>query len=673
MAEIGFRDSGKMFPGPRVPDRNAAPPSTPPLPDPAAEPASDLPQASVFASDHPGSADALGFEAALRPLAEMIAHSGAETPISAGLLGRAGAGKTAAAHILAGSLAALGTAARAITGSPFLGKILFLHIDAAQLDGDPATALAGALYTGLAAEFPAAAAEAMQSSRDPRIEAREAFERLDAGRRKLEAERSALEEADARRARLTDTILYEAAGSQIDAYANAKRQRIKNSLAAFGVQDDPVLRYKDMVRSVAETGDSGRFGFVLRAFSALKGQTGLLVTAALLLLAGIGLGTAVTEQTTWLGWMRANDGLGAAAAWLETHMNWLLTLRQVMFVGAAFAVAVNIWRALRLIQLVLRGDSLLRADLSARRRDVDGRYAHHVRRMEALAAECDALARRAAQAEQRAGGLPALDAATADASAFSGDPARQQAQRFIASVGAAANKAARLPAGAVKAPQRIVISIDNLDAAPQARARAILHSARGMFAQGYAVLIAADPERYAEDSETKDSCLDWIQIPVQVGEIAAQVDMAALVRSALGGRDGPEPPASAADARLSRLDEPLSEAEKLLLEDLAPIAGHSARSLKRFVNLYRLARCRRESDRGALALLLALDAGGTPAEKAAVEDTLSPLKTSSPLDLSRGGPRLASALSAVKSAQGDIGADTLYKAAAAARMFTFKP
>jgi hypothetical protein len=512
----------------------------------------------------------------------------------------------------------------------------------------------------------------MQSSRDPRIEAREAFERLDAGRRKLEAERSALEEADARRARLTETILYEAAGSQIDAYANANRNRIKNSLAAVGISDDPVLRYKDMVRSIAETGDGGRFGFVLRAFWALKGQTRLLIMAALLLLAGFGLGTAVAEQTIWLGWMRANDGLAATAAWLQAHMDWLLTLRLISFAGSAFAVAINVWRALRMIQLVLRGETLLRADLSGRRRDVDGRYAHHVRRMEALAAECDALARRAAQAEQRAGGLPVIDAATGDGAAFSGDQVKQQAQHFIASVGALANKSARDPTGAAKAPQRIVIAIDNLDAAPLARARLILHSARGLFTRGYAVLIAADPSRYAESGEASDHSLDWIEIPVQVGEIAAQADKAPLIRSTLGGRDSPEPAAPVADALQTTLDEPLSEAEKLLLEDLAPIAGNSARSLKRFVNLYRLVRSRSQYDRGALALLLALDAGGTPAEKAALEDALSPLKTSGSLDLSRGGPRLANALSAVKSAQGDIGADTLYNAAAAARIFSFR-
>lgn len=674
LAEIGFRDSGKMFPGPRVTDRAPAPPSIAPSVDPAPGCDSDLTQGSIFAADHSEKADALGFETALRPLAEMIAHAGAETPLSAGLFGPAGVGKTLALNNLTRSIGSLSAASRGIAGSPFLSKILTVRVDAAHLDGDPATALAGALYAGLAAEFPASAAEAMQTARDPRIEAREAFERLDAGRRKLDAERGALEEADARRARLTETVLYEAGGSQIDAYANANRNRIKNSLAAFGIADDPVVRYKDMVRSVAETGDGGRWGFVLRAFWTLKGQSGLLVTAALLVLAGFGLGAAVAEQTTWLGWMRANDGLAAAAAWLQTHMDWLFTLREIAFAGAAFAVAVNVWRALRLIQLVLRGDALLRADLSVRRREVDGRYAHHVRRMETLAAECDALARRAAQAEQRAGGLPVIDSALADAAAFSGDPTKQQAQRFIAAAGALTNKAAgaAVPAEAAKAPQRIIIAIDNLDAAPLLRARAILHSTRGLFARGFAVLVATDPARYAESEGDRDRSLDWIGVPVQISAIAAQADLAPLVRAALAGAGAPQPAVPGVDAHRSALDEPLSEAETLLLEDLAPLAGHSARALNRFVNLYRLARSQTQSDRGALALMLALDAGGTPAEIEAVTDALSPLKASSPLDLSRGGPRLANALSAVKSAQGEVSADALRAAAAIARMFSFR-
>jgi len=40
-----------------------------------------------------------------------------------------------------------------------------------------------------------------------------------------------------------------------------------------------------------------------------------------------------------------------------------------------------------------------------------------------------------------------------------------------------------------------------------------------------------------------------------------------------------------------------------------PARGSSARALKRFVNLYRLARVQNQPHKGALAFLLALDAG----------------------------------------------------------------
>ena len=67
----------------------------------------------------------------------------------------------------------------------------------------------------------------------------------------------------------------------------------------------------------------------------------------------------------------------------------------------------------------------------------------------------------------------------------------------------------------------------------------------------------------------------------------------------------------------------MSAAEARLLAGLAPLAGSSARALKRFVNLYRLARAQNHVHKGAVAFMLALDAGGTQAEIAAVNEALS--------------------------------------------------
>jgi hypothetical protein len=674
-----MRDLGTIVPGGRraEPNVGAGPLAPAPSQAPApghAEPAPSFPRGTIFAADHPEAADALGFDPPLALLAELATHARTETPLAIGLLGRSGSGKSLALIRLLRSIESLSAAARGLDVSPFLGKVLSLRIDAAEIDGSAATALAGALHARLAADYPGMAIEATHAARDPRVAAREAFERLDAARHKLETERSALAEADTRRARLTESLLYETAGSQVDAYAAANRARIKNSLTGFGVPGDPILGYKDMVRGVAESG--GRVGFALRAFWALKGQTKLIVIALLLALAGVGLGEAVANQTVWLGWLRNNETSAAAAAWLQAHMDWLSTLRQAAFFGAALALGANAWRALRLIQMVFRGESLLQADLSSRRRETEANFGHQTRRVETLAAEVDHLGRLAAEAEQRAGGLKAANPALAEPSLFPTDVVKDQAHRFIAAVGALIHPPARAGAAvkgnAPETPQRVIIALDNLDSLPLARARDILAQVRALTRPGYVALIAVDPARLANGAGEDEASLDkWIQAPFQIGEIAARADYAALVREILGPADAPRPPAPLHDARQSALDEPISEAETQLLSALAPLAGSSARAVKRFVNLYRLIRTQGQNHKGALALMLALDAGGTPSEIAAVNDALGGARGEMTIDFEQGGARLAEALTAAQSAQGKISVDAARRAAATARLFSF--
>ena len=114
----------------------------------------------------------------------------------------------------------------------------------------------------------------------------------------------------------------------------------------------------------------------------------------------------------------------------------------------------------------------------------------------------------------------------------------------------------------------------------------------------------------------------------------------------------------------------MSAAETQLLADLAPLAGSSARALKRFVNLYRFTRAAGPNHQGALAFMLALDAGGTPSEIAAVNDALSNSKPEADLDLHQCGPRVVEALAAVR-ARGNVTAAAARHAAATARMFSF--
>ncbi|MGB6176020.1 MAG: hypothetical protein WBF43_06720, partial [Methylocella sp.] len=413
MADTGLGALGAIVPGSRLAEPHAVP-ARPPA-SRIVEPEEFSPR-TIFAADLPDGPDALGLDAPLGLLAGLAAHAQTETPLTIGLFGPSGSGKSFALTKL---LLAIEDLRAATPASPYVGEIVTLRVDAAHIEGHPATALAGALHASLAGTFPALAAEAARAARDPRAAASEALERLDVSRRKFEAEKRALDEASARRARLAESILYQTPGSQVDAYTCANKARIKGLFSKLGIAGDPLLAYKDMAGTIAGTpGRARRAGFVLRAFFAFKGQTKLIATALLLLFSGAGLGFAIDEQTAWLGWLRANESSVAIASWLEAHMDLAASLREIIFLGAAIALGVNVWRASLLLRLVFCGEALLQADLAVARRETDGLFAHQARRVEALAAEVNALSRRAAEAERRAGDAHPVSSALAGPSLF---------------------------------------------------------------------------------------------------------------------------------------------------------------------------------------------------------------------------------------------------------------
>jgi hypothetical protein len=667
VADTGLGALGAIVPGSRLAEPDAARPPASRI----VEPDALSPSQAIFAADRPDGPDALGLDAPLGLLAGLAAHARTETPLTIGLFGPSGSGKSFALTKLIRSIEDLHAANPA---SPYIGEIVTLRVDAAHIEGHPATVLAGALHARLAGTFPALAAEAARAARDPSAAASEALERLDVSRRKFEAEKRALDDANARRARLAETILYQTAGSQVDTYMSANKARIKGLLSKLGSPSDPLLAYKDMVQAIASTHGAARAGFVTRAFFAFKGQTKLIGTAILLLFSGAGLGFAIDEHTAWLGWLRANESSVSIANWLEAHMDLLASLRGLIFVGAAIALGVNVWRASRLLQLVFRGAALLQADLAVARRETDGLFAHQARRVEALAAEVNTHSRLAAEAERRAGDAHPVSSTLGEPSPFAIDTATQQAQAFAAAVGALIARPRGTSPGKSGggAPGRIVLALDHLDAVPACRGREILVYARSLFNQGFVILIAADPARLAGSAGETPSLDKWIQVPVQIGEIASRANYATLVRAVLGGQGALEPQVRNAEtSALPALDQPLSAAEIQLLADLAPLAGGSARALKRFVNLYRLTRSAGPNHQGALAMMLALDAGGTPPEIAAVNDVLSNSEPEADLELHQCGARLVSALAAVR-AQGKVSVNAARQAAATARIFSFK-
>jgi hypothetical protein len=671
LPKLGVRELGMIVPGDNLSASGSAdPPAQAPVG--AREP---LPAASTsppFVADTADGADLLGLDAPLAVLADLAVHARTETPLAIGLLGGPGSGKSSALRMLVRSITAASGSARNGSGVGTLGKVHVVAIDAERLDGTSIVALADLVHTSLADPYPALVGEAIHASRDPRLAAREAFEALDAARRKLSGERSALENEEARRAGLTEVVLFETAGTRIDAYARANRSRLKKRLAGLGVEGEPIRAFKQLVLRTMD-GASARVAFVLRSFWAFKGQATLVVLAVLAVLAGLGLEYAEAERAAWLGQLRDADATRAAADWFEANIGLFETLRRILLIGAGIAVATNIFRALRLILPVFRAGTLLKDDLALRRQQADVEFGHETRRVESLAAEVDVLARRAAEADRRAAADRSGTGSLADSSPFRDNPRKRQAERFIAALGrlVASEGKSKLDAKgrAIDGPDRIVLALDGLDGLDPARARDILGAAHAAFGTSFVVLIAADPARLREaGANGPDS---WIQVPFQVGELFARSDLSGLVRAMLEPkpRDRTLTPAPA-ESRVA-LDEPLSEAEAGLLAALAPLAGASPRAVKRFVNLYRLARLLCPDHAGLLALMLALDAGGTDTEIAAFDAALGSADGHLALDVLGAGPRLAEALASVRTIMGDESLAGARNAAETARLFSF--
>ncbi|HET6374879.1 MAG TPA: hypothetical protein VFF88_02420, partial [Methylocella sp.] len=269
-----------------------------PLPAEQALPAAETRAESVpashfqpaFCADLPAGPDLLGFDETLARLAALAAHERTGTPLTIGFLGPPGSGKSFAMSRFLRTAGDLSARAETAPGTPYLSGILTLSIDAASLAENPAASLAGALHARLAEAFPHLAAEAACAVRDPRADAREALERLDECRRKLEAEKQALDEVTAQRARLSETILYESAGSQTGAFLSANKETVRRLFAKLKIPGDPLTAYKDMTGALlGSQGFASRAGFALRSLYAFKGQRSLLFLSLILALAWAGL------------------------------------------------------------------------------------------------------------------------------------------------------------------------------------------------------------------------------------------------------------------------------------------------------------------------------------------------------------------------------------------------
>jgi hypothetical protein len=622
-----------------------APTPAPPAPAPTQAPASS-PSARIFVTDRPQPGDGPLDPAVLR-VAQLLAHRGAEGPLTVGLLGGAGTGKSRALAVLAGAVDDLSRGGADNAESPFLPRIAIVALDAADIAGDPRAALAERLHVALARRAPdvaaAAAEEASHASSDPHAMARSLSETLDNARRRLDAERQARDEAETRRARLVESILYDSGGSRVDAYARAHRASIESALAAFGfVKDDPLAAYKGLVHTLAEAGGTGaRWLASLRALWGYTGQGKRIAWTIVFLLLAWGVG-ALRDSTGWLDPLNnGGDTLQNAANGIRAHLGWFDLVRKGFLLAAALCVLSLAWRAIRFQAPLLRGAALLDSDVEARRSEIDNLVAHHAQRVEALAAESDAIARRAAEAERRAGAAAPVKAPpTFLASASAPDQSRRA---FIAAVAAQAGQNAR-------APGRILVTLDDLDQLAPAAALDLLERMRAMLdGRAFAMVAAFDPARIVNDvPDARDRLLRVVQVPLHVEPRKS------VWRDVIGALAAPRAAAKppALNPAQSPLDMPIDETEQKLLAGLALLAGPSPRGVKRFVNLYRLGRHDAAEDLAAFALMLALSIGGTPDEAAAVDAAIAAGEGNTPLRREGLPPRLLSALDTILALQG---------------------
>jgi hypothetical protein len=522
---------------------------------------------------------------AMRPLAELCLAPGAETPFALGLIGGRGAGKSFALRRLIDRIESLAQAASGAGAPAFLSKVVIARVDALAVSSDGAGAIAAAVFSALAPERDGApnyaqlADEAAHATSDPRQAASAAVERHDETARRLEQERSARDEVEAKRARIVEALLYDTPGSRIDAFARAGRAKIEGRMRSFGFTDgDANANFRSLVRDMAGLGPSGRVGVFVRSIWSYGGQAGLLLLAI--------LAFALAVILHWLTSSGAGDALSALSAqlapaldWVKAHDETLKYTTEALIVLGFVSLFANLWRAARFTSLLFRGVRLLNLDIAERRRELDATAARLERRVAALQLETDAAHQRAENLARRAGGGAAAARPPGPRFARPMDDAAAAARDFMSEL------ARVMSAGAVPAPQRLLVVIDNVDLLPPAEARRLLDVATQMIGPGAALVVACDPGRWGEDASAIAERL--FELVFDVTALAASQSE----RLAAGLLAPPTPAAQpeAIDSEKSALAEPLGDYELRLLTSLSALIGNP-RATKRFLNAYRLAR-----------------------------------------------------------------------------------
>jgi outer membrane murein-binding lipoprotein Lpp len=612
LGDVGTSDKAPLSLTPRAPAQSAAPPVSITPPPPGAPSRAE----PIFLGDSADGADLLNAGQIVQPLAHLCLTPQVQTPFLAAILGPSGAGKTFALRRLTQMIEQL--SALATTSGPALQRVVLARVDASTGVEAP-VAIASAAYAALdraqgSADYSGLLDDLRHAGGDPHRAASAASDRHDDLVRKLEAERAQRDEVEAKRARLADALAFDTPGSRLDVFARAHRGAIEAQLRRFGLAGaDADSSYRNLARDVSTIGAGGRVGVVIRSIWAYGSQARLLlwgiVAFALAFILRFLHGQTATDAIE-----HGSDSLKPAGDWVAAHGDWFDRAAQILFILGALAIALNLWRALGFSNLLLRGGRLLTSEVRDRRNDLDSRAARLNQRVAALTVESDAAAKRAEAASQRAGGIAAMRAPGPEFLESSHAPSGA-AREFLTALGARVGQ----PSAAGPALDRIIVVVDNLDALPPAAAISWIDAAQGVMGPGCIGLLAFDPGRLSGAlggaREARRRLGKWLQVTVNLParkDADGEVVVARLLSA--GGQ-----PASAPDAAIAAaLMEPLSSAETTLLAALAPLAAHSPRDAKRFLNAYRLARCS-NSPRPVTALMQAVAFADDEAQAAMLE------------------------------------------------------
>ena len=587
--------------------------------------APSAPQQAIFYADAGDRADLQNIGEAIEPLAELCLVDEAQTPFLAGIVGRTGSGKSFTLRRLIEAVENLAAAAGKSPGTRYLSRVVVIPIDAAGIDGDPAVAIASAAFAALERDrngfsYAALADEAAHAGADPQRAAAAAAERHDEISKRLEAERAARDEVEAKRARLAESLLYHTPGSPIAVFIRANRASIEARLRRFDLAEgDPAANYRDLVRDLESAGAASRVGVVVRSIWAYGSQARWL--AAALIAFALAFGVEHARGAATADWLRSvGAALAPLADRLTAHDGLLQTARQILTLFGVLALALNFWRAFDFAALLFRGVRLLDQEVRDRQRELDASAARLGQRVTSLTAEAEAAAKHAQTTARRAGGAKPFARAPGPAFARGPEAPAKAARSFFVELG-------RLMGGpgqtAIPAPQRLIFAFDNLDAMAPADSLRLIEAASTMLGAGCAGVVACDPAIFAGANDGEAArwrSEKFLQLVVNA-ETLGLAD-AGRFAARLIGSNAVVNPSNFVDATESRLLEPLSPAEAALLTAIAPLAAGAPRGVKRFLNAYRIARLAK-APRPAVALALAVKLSGDRAAVSAMETALS--------------------------------------------------